>query len=104
MIVLIRTSFTDSCEFNGEKNYEKWFTFVEVITRQHWPGTFDPPCMYVRFLLPARRSKCGKIWWCDSIFRVMWYGGSPYIRSYRLNKITAIEFDKVIHVEGVLVY
>jgi len=28
------------------KNYDNWLTFVEVIARQSWPGTFDTPCIY----------------------------------------------------------
>jgi len=41
MIVLIPTSFTDPLMV---KNYENWSTFVKVIARQSWPGTFDTPC------------------------------------------------------------
>jgi len=42
--VLIPFSFTDPLRINGEKNYENWPTFVEVIARQSWPGNFDTSC------------------------------------------------------------
>jgi len=43
VVVLIPSSFTNPLWI-----YENWSTFVEVITRQSWPGNFDTPCMTTR--------------------------------------------------------
>ena len=50
------------------KKYENWPTFVEVIARQIWPGTFDTPCTY---LCTRLRHKLNRTYIRMSVSKIM---------------------------------